>query len=288
LSLHTHITPTLAKPIRIQEYLVGIFEQIPTKSALKKAIKRKEITINGEVANTARMLSGGELIEYSPTDTKPQKTLNLKLDVLFEDDYLAVIHKPNGIEVSGNSFKTIERALSTNLKTSLNEDKCRPQAIHRLDFATSGALLIGKTHEAVRELNKLFAEKAIKKEYYAICVGKLLPTGQIDTLVDDKESLSKFSTIATKKSIKFGALSLVQLIPETGRRHQLRKHLSGIGHPILGDRQYANEVVFEGGKGGLFLHSYSLSFIHPNTDENLCVKSDLPDKFKQIFKEVII
>ena len=92
--------------------------------------------------------------------------------MLFEDEHLAMIHKPAGILVSGNGFKTIAKALSQNLKPSTLKDCTTLQPIHRLDYATTGILLIGKTSSSIRALNKLFENKAINKSYYAISIGE--------------------------------------------------------------------------------------------------------------------
>ena len=107
-STEFHIVPKLSTPIRLQEYGVDIFNSILTKSALKKALKKEYITVNNTIATSATFIFGGECIRLSILkEVAPKKKLILQLDVLFEDEYLAVIHKPAGILVSGNSFKTI-------------------------------------------------------------------------------------------------------------------------------------------------------------------------------------
>jgi 23S rRNA pseudouridine1911/1915/1917 synthase len=202
--------------------------------------------------------------------------------VLFEDDYLAVIHKPAGILVSGNSFKTITNALVRNIKKSKLPDATKPQPVHRLDFETTGVLLVGKTSSSIRALNKLFEDKYIKKTYYATAIGEIDSEGEITTNIDGKTSKSNYTLCKTVLSKRFGTLNLVQLEPQTGRRHQLRKHLSFIGHPILGDKVYGVEPLILNGKG-LYLHAYSLQFTHPFTHEQLFFKDELPERFKKIF-----
>ncbi|WP_365940706.1 pseudouridine synthase, partial [Winogradskyella sp.] len=147
----------------------------------------------------------------------------LHLDVLFEDDYLAVIHKPAGILVSGNSFKTIANALAQNIKRSALPDVTLPQPAHRLDFATTGILLVGKTSSSIRALNKLFENRAIKKTYYAVTIGEMYNQGKITSEVDGKTSQSNYTLCESVLSERFGKLNLVCLEPLTGRRHQLRK-----------------------------------------------------------------
>lgn len=281
----THIVPQLESPIRMQDYGVGIFNATVTKSALKKALKKRYIRVDGLVASTATFIRGGETISISiPEEVSPKKKLIFPLEVLFEDEYLAVIHKPAGILVSGNSFKTIANALPQNIKRSNLPDAARPQPVHRLDYATTGILLVGKTSSSIRALNKLFENKEVRKTYYAVAIGEMEASGRITTEVDGKKSRSNYTGIQSVASERFGKLNLLQLEPETGRRHQLRIHLSSIGNPILGDKDYGIEGLILNGKG-LYLHAYSLEFKHPFTNEALALKDELPERFTKLFVE---
>ncbi|MDO6518381.1 RluA family pseudouridine synthase [Zobellia uliginosa] len=270
----------------MQDYGVDVFPSVPTKSAWKKALKKKRVKVNGHLAHTATYLKGGEKIELSLAEEKPSsKTLVFDLKVLFEDDYLAIIHKPAGILVSGNSFKTIANALPQNLKPSNVSDATKPQPVHRLDYATTGLLLTGKTAAGIRKLNQLFEEKKVQKVYYAATTGTMPLSGKITEPIDDKAAESHFETIRSVPSKKYEYLNLVKLDPKTGRRHQLRKHLSAMGNPILGDKTYGKEGFILMGKG-LYLHAYSLEFNHPFTGEHLKVTDDLPERFTKIFGEL--
>ncbi len=232
------------------------------------------------------MITGGEEIHLSiPKETSPKKRLDLPLKVLFEDDHLAAIHKPAGIEVSGNKFKNIANALPQNLKPSTLVDATTPQPVHRLDYATTGIVLIGKTSSSIRALNKMFEEKTIAKTYYAVAIGNMGPSGTITSNIDDKPSESSFNVVETVPSERFGMLNLVELRPKTGRRHQLRKHLLSLGHPILGDKEYAVEGLILKGKG-LYLHAYSLEFEHPFTNKVIRITNDLPKKFGKVFSKL--
>ncbi len=279
----THLVPQNTARIRLQEYGVGIFDSLPTKSALKKALNKDLIKVNGEPGSSATFITGGEIIEFSVPETiSTKKPLHLSLHVLFEDEHLAAIHKPAGILVSGNKFKTIANALPQNLKNSGLPDATLPQPVHRLDYATTGVLLIGKTSSSIRVLNKMFEDKKILKTYCAITIGKMDPSGKIASTIDEKDAFSSFFLLESVPSERFGILNFTELRPETGRRHQLRKHLSGIGNPILGDRLYGTEGLILKGKG-LFLHAYSLRFQHPFTGEEIIVIDELPERFKKIF-----
>ena len=279
----THIAPKLEKPIRFQEYGVGIFKTIPTKSSIKKAIKKELIFIDGGLATTSKFISGGEKIElFQSENSSIFERLKLNIEVLFEDDYLAIIYKPAGILVSGNKFVTIANGLTQNLKKSNQFDAVKPQPIHRLDYPTSGVLLIGKTSSSIKILGKLFENKEIQKTYFAITIGKMNPEGIINFPVDEKKAHTAFEVLKSVTSERFEYLNLVKLQPKTGRKHQLRKHVSGIGNPVLGDKEYFLENKVLTGKG-LFLHAATLNFIHPFTKEQISISKELPKKFTKIF-----
>ena len=279
----THTVPTQENPLRLQEYGVGIFKAAATKSALKKLLKKGCIKINGSPASTATWIKGGEQLSLRiPQQPSTQKKLRLTLNVLYEDDVLAVVHKPAGILVSGNSFKTLARALPQNLNASSAPDACTPQPVHRLDYATTGAVLIGKTRESIRQLNQFFEDKAISKTYYAVTIGVMPTSGTINTPVDGKEAISTYTVEASVASPRFKQLNLVRLEPQTGRRHQLRKHLAGIGHPILGDRDYCPKELLLQGKG-MYLHAHKLRFTHPATQKYLEIADPFPQKFLKLF-----
>lgn len=204
------------------------------------------------------------------------------MKVLYEDDYLAAIAKPAGIEVSGNRKRTIANALGAALKASHEDDAVHPQAVHRLDYPTSGVLLVGKTASSIRELGELFENRKVLKIYLAITIGKMGAEGQIDEPIDQKEALTDYTRIMTVPSERFGHLNLVVLNPKTGRRHQLRKHMAQLGNCILGDREYCPEELLLKGQG-LYLHAGAISFAHPMTKEYLRIILPLPTKFTRIF-----
>lgn len=283
--IETHVVEKLESPIRFQEYGVGIFNSVPTKSGIKKAIKKQLIFIDGVLASTSKYISGEEKIELFQSETSSVfKRLKLKLEVLFEDEYLAIVYKPAGILVSGNKFVTIANGLTQNLKKSKQSDAVKPQPVHRLDYQTSGLLLVGKTSTAIIELGKLFQNKEIKKTYFAITIGAMNTVGRINFLIDKKVAQTKFEVIKTVVSERFEYLNLVKLSPKTGRKHQLRKHVAEIGNPILGDKKYFLEHQVLIGKG-LFLHAATLDFVHPFTKDKISITKELPKKFAKIFPE---
>ncbi len=283
--IETHHVPKLETPTRLQEYGVNIFVTVPSKSGLKKAIKKGLVKVNGKAASTALFITGNETIELYQSLTLPKalEHLDFPLEVLFEDDYLAIIYKPPGVLVNGNTFVTIYNALPQNLKLSSQNDAIRPLPIHRLDYPTSGVLLIGKTSACSRKLYKLFEHKTITKTYHAITIGSMPSIGHIESPIDGKNAYTSYTVLQTETSERFEALNLVELNPKTGRRHQLRKHLHSIGHPILGDKTYyIDGRILKG--NGVYLHASNLAFTHPITQEHLSISKELPKKFRRIFK----
>lgn len=280
--IETYLVPSLPEPIRISDYAFQVLESISTKSSLKKALSKKLVYVNGTLVNSSYVLKQGDRIEIKENEVR-RKVYELQLEVLLEEEEFAVIHKPAGIEVSGNKFKTIENALPFNLTLSRCKDALsQPQAIHRLDYPTSGLLVIGKTKRAVQVLNKQFEEKKVNKIYHAITIGKMPPKEDVTTSVDGKDSKSTFKVLETISSERFQFLNLVELSPITGRRHQLRVHMASLNTPILGDQEYGIENKILKGKG-LYLQASEITFLHPTMKEKIELKIPLANKFTKIF-----
>lgn len=283
----SHTVPPLKEQVRLSDYLPNIFQTIPSKKGMKKAIEKKLVKLNGIEAHTGDYLSGGEVIDllFDNMRKKP-KVLKMDLVILYQDDYLAIIDKPAGIVVSGNQKLTVEHALGNNLTESTQLDALPSmEAIHRLDYPTSGALLIGKTRNTVVALNKLFEQRKIDKQYIAITTGQCEVEGVIESAIKTKSAKTKYTLIETKESDKYDQINLVKLEPETGRRHQLRVHMAEMGTPIMGDQMYGPEGKVVKGNG-LFLHAYSLTFIHPITQKEVKGIASIPKKFKRFFEKI--
>ncbi len=285
--LETYIVPPLEKPIRLSDLRAGTFSLIVSRKAFTKLIKANLVLVNNKKSTTATPLLGGEMITVFRDQTPTKKpSITIALEVIYEDEYLAIINKPPGVEVSGNKRYTITNALDKALKKSNQKDALqRPEPIHRLDYPTSGCLLIGKTASSVMKLNRAFQEKKIDKVYYAVTIGNQKTSGIIKVPLEGKSCISHFKVIDSVASIKYGVLNLVKLIPETGRKHQLRKHLAAIQCPIMGDLKYGNPNA-TGQGNGLYLHAYSLEFKHPETGVVISKTLQLPKKFNRIFKQI--
>lgn len=285
--IESHKVPKLENRVRLSDYAPGIFNSIYSKKGIKKAIKKGLVTINGEIGYTADYINGGEQIElHQPKIPTKRPSITIPLQIIYEDDYLAIINKPAGILVSGNKKYTIQNGLSNSLKKSKQKDALiYPEPIHRLDYPTSGALLIGKTTRAVILLNKMFEQQQIKKKYLAITIGKQKEKGSIEFPINEKPSKSDFKIIKSIPSRKYDFLNLVELIPHTGRTHQLRIHMSSIENPILGDLKYGEEGLISMGNG-LYLQSSYLNFIHPFKNCEVEITIPFPKKFNKIFPNI--
>ncbi len=279
--------PELEVEQRLSEIAPEMFTSAPSKKSVKKAIKNGRVFVNGKPGKTGDFMKGGEELEwFEDIAAKTKPVVDYPIEVIYEDEYLAVVNKPAGLLVSGNKKFTLENALPSNLNIcSLNDALKYPEPIHRLDYPTSGALLIGKTQESVIALNKVFESRNINKQYLAITIGEMPQSGIIEKEVDGKHAKSAYKVLNTEVSERFTSLNLVELTLFTGRRHQLRMHLASIGNPILGDAQYGQEGLILKGKG-LYLHSYSLEFNHPFTKEKLKILAPIPKKFKKIFEQL--
>ena len=285
--VESYKVPTLDKRVRLSDFTPGIFKTISSKNGMKNAIKKGLLRVNDEIGYTADYIRGGEVIDlYQSKLPENKPTINLKIEVIFEDDYLAIVNKPAGILVSGNKKWTLENALPSNLNESTKKDALhRSEPIHRLDYPTSGALLVGKTTQAVMALNKLFEDRKIKKTYYAVTIGLIEDSGIINNKIDNKTAKTEYEILSRLSSSKYEFLNLTKLKPHTGRRHQLRIHMAGMGNPILGDLKYGKEGLILQGKG-LFLHASCLNFVHPITGDPVSVNVPLPKKFKKLFPEM--
>jgi RluA family pseudouridine synthase len=275
----THLVSTLSDRQRLSDYLIGKFDEIPTRKGIKKAILNHQVMVNDKIAVTAQWVNLGDKIQLIESQSAPPQDFEIDLDVPFEDDFLAVVVKPAGIPVSGNLFKTLYNALGENLQRSTQQDRLRwPLPIHRLDTATSGLVIVAKTHSVRVELGDMLKNKTIQKRYRAILQGTIKENGSIDSPIGEKNAVSKFEVVENITTLKDTSLSLVNFYPITGRTHQLRIHASSIGHPIVGDKLYKENTAMKTDKG-LFLCAVEVQFIHPVTKILLKVEIDQPAKF---------
>ena len=277
--INTHTVKEVNSNTRFSEYVCGLFPALPSRKSVKKAIKSGRVLLNGKPAETGRYIKKDDVIDLAGPVVSPHKPHVLLLDVLYEDDYIAVINKPAGIVVSGNRFRTIENALCDNLYPSTLPDALSwPKPVHRLDSQTQGLLLIAKTAQVHMHLGQLFENRQVEKVYRAVVAGTVTGSGTIDFPVEERDAVTEYRGIRTVQSLKNGSVSLVELHPRTGRTHQLRIHMSRIGHPVMGDVLYGEPGKTMRHKG-LFLAAVGLSCIHPVTEKIIDIHIDDPPKF---------
>ena len=283
--LNTYIVPDDAGSVRLLDYVLDIFPVLTTRSSAKKAIKRGAVRVDGEITTSGWWLKPGMRVELYDLEPAPPKVLPMKLDIVYEDDSIAVIVKPAGISVSGNKYVTIQNALMYNLKQTVAADALAwPKPVHRLDFPTSGLLLIAKTHTVIVDLGRQFENKTIKKRYRAIVSGKLPGSGAVELPVDGHSSKTTFRSVEYIPSPMTQWITLVDLFPETGRTHQLRIHMASLGHPIVGDKKYTKELPLLKGKG-LFLSAVEITFTHTETKQEMNFAIDEPTKFGALIRK---
>ncbi|MFT5078054.1 MAG: 23S rRNA pseudouridine1911/1915/1917 synthase [Planctomycetota bacterium] len=285
--IETHIVLKGSPKVRMSDISAGTFHTITSRKSFKKAIKTGLVKLNNSKAFTADFVTEGDVITIHKDESVSKKpSIHIPIDILFEDDYLAIINKPAGVEVSGNKKYTIENALPSLLKKSIQKDALeRPLPAHRLDYPTSGCLLISKASETLQALHLLFEERNITKKYLAVTIGHQATEGKIDEPIDGKPSLSSFKVLQTIPSKKYDALNLVELTPHTGRRHQLRKHMAHIGHPIFGEKAYG--IPENQGRGnGLYLQATFLEFKHPIMQDVISITAPISKKIAALFPEI--
>jgi len=243
-------------------------------------------------------IKAGEEFKVIIEDKKPSELNpeNIPLDILYEDMDLAIINKPSGLVVHpapGNSEHTLVNALLYHFKELSDINPQRPGIVHRLDKETSGLLVIAKNNSTHLELSAQFAKHSIKRKYIALVKGKVefdediieLPLARhpfkrknMAVSFGEKTKYAKTHYRTLKRTEGF---SLLELEPFTGRTHQLRVHLSFLGHPILGDTKYGKNNEFS----RLALHAKHLGFIHPATGKYVEFSCDTPKEFTELIKK---
>ncbi len=306
------------KSCRIDKYLIGLRkDELYSRSFIERLIKDGSITVNQEKIKKSYLLHSGDEIDIT-IPQKPDLTItpqDISLDIIWQDEYLAVINKQAGIAVhpgAGNPDGTIVNALMYHLKGQLSSahDCMRPGIVHRLDKDTTGLLVVAKDDKTHSLLSQQFQNRQIKKYYKAITVGiPRTAEGTIETYIERSLKDRTKMTIANSGRIAithykiieyFDFFSLVDIQLETGRTHQIRVHFSHINCPILGDNTYStlkrtlSIVPFHYQKKVKYLlanhlkrqalHACRLEFKHPITGKEIKVEAPLPEDMEYTLK----
>ena len=297
--------------MRLDQYLVKQFPDF-SRSVLQKAIESDTVTINAQpTKRSARVKQGDSVRVWLPVPERAEPTPeDIPLEVLYEDDYIAVVNKPFNMVVHparGNWGGTLVNALAFRFQhlSKINGDY-RPGIVHRLDRDTSGVILVAKEEKAHRELGMQFETRKIFKEYVAITAGLLdrdsdyierrighHPHDRIKMIVTDDEEKGKDACTYYEVVERFKGYTFVRCQPRTGRTHQIRVHLASVGAPVLADKTYSGRDSFrlsdlvpglEKEKDEVLLprqalHALRLRLFHPHTKQPLAVEAPLPPEF---------
>ncbi len=283
------------KSIRVDLYLMEKLNL--SRSKIQNLITKQKILVNDKETKNSYILKIGDTITILDIESKEMEVTpeNIPLDIVYEDEDVLVVNKPNGMVVHpavGNKSGTLVNALmhhSKNLST-LNGD-FRPGIVHRIDAYTTGLLMVAKNDKAHEILSKQLSEKTITRNYIALVWGQIPnDTGTIDAPIgrdaNDRKKMS-VTSVNSKTAIthfkvlkRFKSATLIELKLETGRTHQIRVHMNYIGHPVVNDPVYGKRKLIDA--TGQCLHAYKLGFIHPKKKKYMEFSCDLPECFQTI------
>ena len=288
--------------MRLDKYLA---EQFPeqTRSYLQKLIKEGQVLVNGKTVKSGYQLSKGDEVsvtipEPKELDVEPQK---MDLDIVYEDEDVILINKPKGMVVHpapGHTTDTLVNGLLYHCKDNLSgiNGVARPGIVHRIDRDTTGIIIVCKNDMSHNSIAAQLKEHSINRRYRALVHGNLKEdTGTVEGPIgrhpvdrkkmainerNGKPAVTHFTVLE-----RFGNYTLIECKLETGRTHQIRVHMTSIGHPLVGDEVYGPaKCPFK--LQGQCLHAMVLGFVHPRTGEYMEFSADLPEYFEDLLKKL--
>lgn len=287
---------------RIDTFLVSNLTDI-SRSRIQKLIEENQITVNDKNINKNYKLKKNDSIIIQIQQPKEIEILpeNIPLDIIYEDNDVILVNKPQNMVVhpaNGHYTHTLVNGLMYHRKDNLSgiNGVMRPGIVHRIDKDTSGILIVAKNDKAHNSLSNQLKDHSMTRVYYAVVCGNLkndkgtinAPIGRhpIDrkkmavTLKNSKNAVTHYEVIN-----RFKKYTLIRLKLETGRTHQIRVHMSHIGHPLLGDIVYGNQKQ-PFNLTGQTLHAKILGFLHPTTNKYMEFETPLPNYFEDILKKL--
>lgn len=280
---------------RLDKYLAGSLDL--SRSQVQRLIRQGRVTVEGEVSKASYLLSPGERIrvQLPPPEEPAPLAQELPLDIVYEDQDLAVVNKPAGMVVHpsyGHRKGTLVNALLARYPSLSRLPGTRPGIVHRLDKDTSGLMVVARNEEARRNLQKQFKRGGVKKVYLALVEGHLKPAqGVIEAPIGrDPRRRKRMAVLrggreaVTEYRVRdyLGGYTLVEAMPRTGRTHQVRVHLAFLGHPVVGDPVYGfrkKRLELE----RQFLHSHILGFRAPS-GRYLEFEAALPEELERVLE----
>ena len=272
-----------------------------TRSRIKKLCEDGYVSVNNKLVKANKVLKAGDFVEITLPENKnlDLEPENIPLEIIYQDDDVAVINKPQGMTVhagSGTNGSTLVNALLYHLDNlSGINGVIRPGIVHRIDKNTSGLLVVAKNDNAHLALAKQLEDKTCHRIYYALLEGVLKEDeGRISTFIGrntqdrtkmavtsfGREAITDFCVVKRYQNYTLCRFSL-----KTGRTHQIRVHAKHIGHPIVGDQEYG----FKNQKfklNGQLLHAAELEFVHPTTGKKVKFNAPLPEYFEKVLKSI--
>lgn len=272
-----------------------------SRSMLQKLIGEQKITVNGKFAAKSYLVKNGDIIEIDvpepvELDVVPE---NIPIEIVYQDEHLLVVNKPKGMVVhpaAGNYSGTLVNALLYHCKGQLSSINgvIRPGIVHRIDKNTSGLLIVAKTDKAHVGLAEQIKAHTFTREYHAVVCGRLKePAGIIEAPIgrhpvdrkkmcvtekNSKEAKTEYTVLEEHDNYSYVKLKLF-----TGRTHQIRVHMSYIGHPVFGDDVYGKSSKYCEGQ---CLHAKKIGFVHPIDGKYYEFDSELPDYFKFVLDKI--
>lgn len=293
---------------RIDRYLADQYSEY-TRSFVQKAIDGGCVQIDGKTAaKNGHKLRGGERLIVTLPEPEPLeiKAEDIPLDILYEDEDVILVNKPKGMVVhpaAGHTSGTLVNALMYHCRDSLSgiNGVMRPGIVHRIDKDTTGVLIACKNDHAHSRIADQLKEHSVTRRYYAIVCGRFAEDeGVVDAPIgrhpNDRKRMAvnekngKHAVTHYRVLKRFRNYTWIECRLETGRTHQIRVHMSYIGHPLLGDTVYGTAgqgcqpkgIVLE----GQTLHAYILGFRHPSSGEYVEVTAPLPEYFEKLLQEL--
>jgi 23S rRNA pseudouridine1911/1915/1917 synthase len=304
----THVVEARAAGERLDRWLAAR-HGAPTRSQIAADIRAGRVMVNGRVGKAGARLRGGETVVVEPRSMEAHRGTEpeaIEISVLYEDDEVVAVDKAAGMVVHpavGNRHGTLVHALLHRFPRSRwPGDPERAGIVHRLDRDTSGVILVARSLNAHEALSRQFRARTIEKEYHAIVLGRVLRAGAIDAPIGRHPSDRKRMSVAARRSRgavtayepieTFRDMTLLRVLPHTGRTHQIRVHLAASGWPILADPIYGRSprpTPSRGPVGGsassalmprLALHAARIAFEHPATGRRMQVRAPRPPDFE--------
>jgi 23S rRNA pseudouridine1911/1915/1917 synthase len=279
--------PANANGIRLDRFLA---EPLGSRARAQALIDAERVRVDGRLRPKSYLVVPGEVVEASPEDVANEVTAqsgDAPFSIAYEDDSLLIVDKPPGVVVHparGHWTGTLAQAVAAH--GADGGDPWRAGIVHRLDRDTSGLLVVARNEDVHRALKAELAARKLRREYLALVEGRPpARTGTVDAPIGRHRRDRKLMSIDTDdgrearthfelERVLPGA-TLVRVVLETGRTHQIRVHMAAIGHPVCGDPQYGTTGLY--GLQRQFLHAARLAFDHPVSGEPLDVSSPLPD-----------